>query len=427
MRLLDTTTITLTSFLNPKPPLDGSTFAQGGRLKPPPEYAILSHVWAQNMDEEVTYGELSSGRQRDCEGWSKIIKGCEMARRDGIKWFWIDTCCIDKSSKSELDEALGSMHTYYARSTKCYVYLNDVKQMANSIGSRLLSADSPGTPTKWFSRGWTLQELLAPGTPCKRNDGKPLKDVSSTMIFFDQNWRMLGDKTDADLADEISRYSRIRPEYIKSPGGHRSASIAMKLSWAADRTTEKPEDRIYSLLGLFNLQMQVYYGEGEANAFRRLQLELIQRSDDQSIFAWIKPSDRGDPCGMLATSLDDFRDSQDIVRLDIKDKERPIYGMDMEGLKFHVFNGLRPMTHVGGRSNNRKETITLACSRTDGEEADRRNVVVIHLERAGNLMQRVSSHTWGPPEKFSVTNDTWWMNPGLRRHFVVRQDWPAGG
>ncbi|KAK0506934.1 hypothetical protein JMJ35_010634 [Cladonia borealis] len=372
MRLLHTTNLRLEKFPSPKHPDDGTSFrldTRTGKAQKPPEYAILSHRWSEN---EVSFIDISTGVHQNTE--------------------------------------------------ECYAYLFDVVWKPKGSGSRLTKESPSGEPSDWFTRGWTLQELLAPGTPCKSNDKAP-SITNSTMFFFDQNWTEIGQKADADLCTEISQHSLIRPEYIRSPGTHKNASIAMKMSWAARRSTEKLEDRVYSLFGVFDLQMSVLYGEGEANALMRLQLELIARSDDQSIFAWVKPSgyDKPDPCGMLATSLDDFENSNEIVNFPIKDKEKPLYHMTKEGLEFRVFNGWRTMNNLEGRSSNRKETIMLACKSSDGRNVDRHNVVVINLERKGDSLQRVSYGKWNLSDKFSVTTSKWWVSPGLRRVFYVKQ------
>ena len=426
MRLLHTTDLRLEKFPSPKHPDDGTSFrldTRTGKLQEPPEYAILSHRWAEKAENEVSFTDISTGIHQNTEGWSKIIESCKIARAHGIEWIWIDTCCIDKRNNTELSEDLNLMYTYYARAKECYAYLFDVVWKPKGSGSRLTKESSSGKPSDWFTRGWTLPELLAPGTPCKSNDKAPSITIS-TMVFFDQNWTEIGQKADADLCTEISQHSLIRPEYISSPGTHKNASIAMKMSWAARRSTEKLEDRVYSLFGVFDLQMSVLYGEGEANALMRLQLELMARSDDQSIFAWVKPSgyDKPDPCGMLATSLNDFENSNEIVNFPIKYKEKPLYDMTKEGLAFRVFNGGRMMTNLEGRSSSRKETIMLACSKSsDGRHVNRRNVVVIDLERNGDSLQRVSSGKWNLSDKFSVPTSKAWLNPGLRRVFYVKQ------
>ncbi|KAI1113282.1 HET-domain-containing protein [Nemania sp. NC0429] len=223
MRLINTQTQELTEFFHNVPP-----------------YAILSHTWEK---EEVTFQEyvLATGPEarrhthiRRKAGFSKIIGACQRARHDGLKYLWCDTNCIDKSSSAELSEAINSMYAWYRDSVVCYAFLTDVD-------------GSPGSfeKSRWFTRGWTLQELIAP----------------MKVVFFDARWRVLGDRK--DLADAISK----------------------RMSWAADRQTSRQEDVAYSLLGIFEINMPLLYGEGN-NAFIRLQKEIIRLSDDQSILCW---------------------------------------------------------------------------------------------------------------------------------------------
>ena len=219
-----------------------------------PEYVILSHTWGEG---EVLYQNLNeSGRMM--KGWSKIENCCSKAAEDGWEYVWIDTCCIDKTSSTELSEAINSMYTWYEKSSICYVYLSDV---------RLQSANSKDQfrNSRWFTRGWTLQELIAP----------------KYLIFFDDVWTEIGTKD--SLSHEIERITKI-PEVnlINSIDG---CCIAEKMSWAAYRTTSRIEDTAYCLMGLFGINMPLLYGEG-VKSFIRLQHELIRSSDDDSLFAW---------------------------------------------------------------------------------------------------------------------------------------------
>ncbi|KAI6038192.1 heterokaryon incompatibility protein-domain-containing protein, partial [Pisolithus marmoratus] len=240
------------------------------------EYAILSHCWgvAKQREKEVSFKEMnkllimSEERRNEIRGhtgYKKIIDTCRQAQWDGLEWVWIDTCCIDKKSSSELSEAINSMYKWYANAKLCYAYLHD------TVGDsrRLFWKDrrEPTTVSKWFSRGWTLQELIAP----------------KVVHFFDQKWEWIGDR--AELAHTLSQITRIPEDILKNRMDFESPSVAQIMSWAADRTTTREEDRAYSLLGLLGVHMPMLYGEGK-NAFRRLQLEIIRTSNDQSIFAW---------------------------------------------------------------------------------------------------------------------------------------------
>ena len=234
------------------------------------EYAILSHRW---VGQEVDYDEMvglakmaveerDEIRQRD--GYQKVLQSCEQAQKDGCEWSWVDTCCIDKRSSAELSEAINSMYRWYENAKVCYAYLHDVTD------SRLPTAsDDERYPTskgwpEWFSRGWTLQELIAP----------------SNVQFLNKDWQSIGEKW--TLAPTLRKITGI-PEHILRHGldGNRPC-VAQIMSWAAHRTTTRVEDRAYSLMGLLDVML---YGEGK-KAFHRLQLEIIRASNDQSIFAW---------------------------------------------------------------------------------------------------------------------------------------------
>ena len=237
------------------------------------EYAILSHRWmAQEVDynemvklAKMTVEERDEIRRRD--GYQKIVQSCEQARKDGYEWLWVDTCCIDKRSSTELSEAINSMYRWYENARVCYAYLHDVPgSSVPTAGDEKRYPHFRGWP-EWFSRGWTLQELIAP----------------SNLQFFNKDWQSIGDKR--TLAPTL-RYITGIPEHILIHGlfGNRPC-VAQIMSWAARRTTTRMEDRAYSLMGLLDVNMPMLYGEGK-NAFRRLQLEIIRASNDQSIFAW---------------------------------------------------------------------------------------------------------------------------------------------
>ena len=237
------------------------------------EYAILSHRWTE---QEVDYNEIvkfakmdeeerSEIRQRD--GYRKIIRSCEQAKRDRYKWLWIDTCCIDKRSSAELFEAINSMYRWYENSRICYAYLHDVRGSSFPIaGDDERYPQSNGWP-EWFSRGWTLQEMIAP------------KHVQ----FFNKDWHPIGDKR--KLARTLSYITRVPQDILKEGLSSNRPCVAQIMSWAADRTTTRVEDRAYSLMGLLDVNMPMLYGEGK-KAFHRLQLEIIRTSNDHSIFAW---------------------------------------------------------------------------------------------------------------------------------------------
>lgn len=278
-----------------------------------PEYAILSRRWEE---EEVTYQDLVAGRGPNMKGYSKVKNCCEQALSDGWQWAWIDTCCIDKSSSAELSEAINSMFQWYRQARVCYVYLSDVPHYRDVSQHQVQG--SSFRRSQWFTRGWTLQELLAP----------------EYLVFFDFAWQEIGTKS--CLADVLSSITG-----IKELQNYKSACIARKMSWASARRTTRTEDQAYSLLGIFGVNMPLLYGEGE-RAFFRLQLEIIKNSDDESIFAWF--DSRGGFEGLIAHSVRSFRSSGDIQLLQNRSSGRP-YTMTNKGLHI-VASLIRWKTHL---------------------------------------------------------------------------------
>jgi hypothetical protein len=128
-----------------------------------PPYAILSHTWGED-EQEVTLQDVMQGKGKGKEGYRKIEFCGKQATSDGLHYFWVDTCCIDKSSSAELQESLNSMFGWYQNAAKCYVYLADVPRKAEVNGLRRADWKLDLRASRWFHRGWTLQELLAPST-----------------------------------------------------------------------------------------------------------------------------------------------------------------------------------------------------------------------------------------------------------------------
>ncbi|KAI2629335.1 HET-domain-containing protein [Hypomontagnella submonticulosa] len=266
MRLIDVNTLEFEEFI-------------GSEI---PQYAILSHTWHGNT--EVIFQEweraATDASIRQKAGYAKIVGACRLARADGWQYLWCDTNCIDKTSSAELSEAINSMYAWYRDSQVCYAYLNDVR--AGTSTDTL-------SKSRWFRRGWTLQELLAP----------------STVRFYDQDWTPIGTKM--ELASTISDITRIHIGALGDRSTIHKYSIAQRMSWAADRETTRPEDIAYCLLGIFGIHMPLLYGEGP-KAFERLQREIIEVSADQSILAWdLQDSSEHPLTSALAPSPAEFR------------------------------------------------------------------------------------------------------------------------
>ncbi|RMZ12230.1 hypothetical protein D0864_00762 [Hortaea werneckii] len=275
-----------------------------------PPYAILSHMWSE--DEEVLFQDVIQ-RQAGGPGLDKVLAALSRARADSYSYLWVDTCCIDKSSSAELSEAINSMYAWYEEAAICYAYLSDVPST-----DKPLAEHSHFVRSRWFSRGWTLQELLAP----------------NEVQFLSTDWMLLGNKD--SLADVISCRTQIRPHILRMRSRIGDCSISERMSWAAGRETTRTEDAAYCLMGLFSVNMPLLYGEGR-KAFQRLQEEIMRHSDDQSLFAWVNcdcTSDTESPHGLLACSAIAFGFSEASSTVPYKSKRGRIpYAMTNRGLQ----------------------------------------------------------------------------------------------
>ena len=230
------------------------------------KYAILSHTWG---DEEVSFEEMNARRVWGIrkKGWEKILETCRIARGTfKLEYAWVDTCCINKASSAELSEAINSMFSWYKAAAVCLVYLKDftldwkVKLRSPEFWSSLGAC-------RWFSRGWTLQELIAP----------------SELVFYDSNWAKFGTKR--EFIRGLSAITKIEEGVLRNADFLAAAHVGKKMSWAAFRETTRIEDIAYCLLGIFDINMPLLYGEG-AKAFLRLQEEIARSRNDMTLFAW---------------------------------------------------------------------------------------------------------------------------------------------
>lgn len=236
-----------------------------------PRYAILSHTWVKG--EEVTFSEM---RNPDAvlpeAGWLKIEETCIWAARDRLKYAWVDTCCIDKSSSAELSEAINSMFRWYKRAEVCYVFLDDLDDFSRKWagGEDMDELQASMKHCRWFTRSWTLQELIAP----------------LQIKFFNKDWRFCFTK--AAASEALSAITGIDGAVLRHRKDLSAVSVAQKMSWAATRQATRKEDVAYSLLGIFGINMPLLYGE-EEKAFLRLQQKIISSCPDTTIFAWRLP------------------------------------------------------------------------------------------------------------------------------------------
>ncbi|PIL28702.1 hypothetical protein GSI_08746 [Ganoderma sinense ZZ0214-1] len=223
-----------------------------------PAWHLNSSTLPQELPSKLFRGCIWDDRRLS----PKIREACAVARTNGYRYVWIDSCCIDKSSSSELSEAINSMYEWYARADVCYAYLADVPP-----GVDHQAEDSFFRKSRWFTRGWTLQELIAP----------------RRVEFLSKDWAPVGSKH--VLARLVENVTKIDYKALLHLESLDNFSVAQRLSWAANRETTRREDRAYSLLGIFDIHMPTLYGEGD-RAFRRLQELIMQRLPDQSLFAW---------------------------------------------------------------------------------------------------------------------------------------------
>ncbi|KAK3385200.1 heterokaryon incompatibility protein-domain-containing protein [Podospora didyma] len=282
MRLLKTDTLELVEFV--------------GRVPP---YVILSHTWGSDEVSFLDLKTVSKAGLKKKAGYAKIVGCCARAIEDGYEYAWVDTCCIDKSSSAELSEAINSMYRWYHEAEICYAYMSDVslevqppsapasvssgyggKKEANEHGSPRpppfrtipsLLRDYETLPrtfqnSRWFARGWTLQELIAP----------PLVE------FYAHDWREIGTKF--SLRKDINRITGIGINVLEGADPS-TCHVAERMSWAANRQTTRIEDAAYCLLGIFKVHMPLIYGEGQ-RAFFRLQEEIMKTTEDYTMLAW---------------------------------------------------------------------------------------------------------------------------------------------
>jgi hypothetical protein len=266
-----------------------------------PCYAILSHTWGLD-DDEVTFADLQNGTGTHKAGYRKLDFCAEQAAKDSLQYFWVDTCCFDRSSSAELTEAINSMFAWYRGAAVCYVYLSDVSLASSPPAqgwhavpqqsrwitqggtrqdptSALTTAPSSRQPSqqgwypafqrsRWFTRGWTIQELVAP----------------VSVEFFSVDGQNLGSKH--YLLQELHQITGISIEALQAGSQpnfnfNEKFSFEERMSWMDNRKTKLKEDIAYSLLGIFDVNMALLYGEGRDKALARLKREcMIASSDD---------------------------------------------------------------------------------------------------------------------------------------------------
>lgn len=324
-----------------------------------PAYAILSHTWG---DGEVTFEDFKSKKYNSMNARRKILETCRVASQNNLHYVWIDTCCINKESSAELTEAINSMFSWYSASSRCFVYLEDFNKADST-------SDLSGC--RWFTRGWTLQELIA----------------SPDIHFYDTHWRYIGSKS--ELGSVITSITSIERPILRGEVSLHTISVAKRMSWSACRETTREEDLAYCLLGIFGISMPLVYGEG-ARAFVRLQEEIIKETNDLTLFAWQADhlSFETTPYrGILATSPKDFANSGNIVS-STNTRNNPEFAMTNKGLKIEARLG---------RGHGNSVLMWLNCHRSSME----RNPISIFLVDVGgkvfvrDLPHRLDTHNSG--------------------------------
>ncbi|KAK5711194.1 hypothetical protein LTR17_018542 [Elasticomyces elasticus] len=290
-----------------------------------PAYAILSHRWTT---DELTYADFRKGRRKESIGYEKVLRLQEVTHRynawlehrkvefapeavhevrmltdQPLKYMWLDTCCIDKRSSAELSEAINSMYSYYSKAQICFAHLADVHATEN-IDHLSPEMERMMQESVWFTRGWTLQEMIAPGR----------------ILFCDEKWTFFAHKcrnvslyerkhqcnelpTTCHVNKILAEITGVAPAVIDS---ERAGSSALEIfGWASRRTTSRVEDMSYCLLGLLGINMPLLYGEGQL-AFRRLQEQIIVNTSDESFFAFRSGKPYQQTAPILAKTLREF-------------------------------------------------------------------------------------------------------------------------
>ncbi|CAG8983419.1 hypothetical protein HYALB_00000587 [Hymenoscyphus albidus] len=415
----------------------------------PPPYVILSHTWgkAEILFEDFVCGKLSPEASLKVESYRKLEYTCAEAIRMNVEYCWIDNCCIDKSNSAELQESINSMYKWYQRAIECFVYLADVHEVDHEHAEQKLK------DSRWFTRGWTVQELIAP----------------ACISFYDSSWEAWGvlrrsninsfyaPATDSenDLNGAISRITGIPRELLWGKTRVERYSIAQRMSWSAERETTVPEDIAYSLLGIFQIAMPMLYGEGQHTAFQRLQEEILKKSTDHTIFAWRNMSQfMFYPQGILASHPSQFKYSSGIVAVDsyqlrgLPDVDRAHYSMTNRGLDIEASMLGVPLlpdhNYVGGiamvalRCKFSMETLTtqlcVSSTPTDVKTIPQQGFIGILVARQSNgpiysrinAAQFVYTENWGLPQRIVISRtetDQVNFSPSNRINHVSSTKW----
>ncbi|KAG2149017.1 uncharacterized protein EDB93DRAFT_1143122 [Suillus bovinus] len=239
-------------------------------------WVMLSHRWER---KEPLLHDIQHKVIYDLDPVGTIVKlqkFCEVSRSAGYRWAWSDTCCIDQNNNLELQRSVNCMFAWYHHSALTIVYLSDVPPLSKS-GALANST--------WNTRGWTVQEFLAP----------------KIILFYQSDWKLYLDnrsrnhKQSVNIMGELERSTGINARALVDfhPG---TRDAREKLRWASTRVTTLQEDIAYSLFGIFGVHLPVIYGENRQNALGRLLQEIIAHSGDITVLDWVGQSSTFNSC-----------------------------------------------------------------------------------------------------------------------------------
>jgi hypothetical protein len=246
------------------------------------------------------------------------------------------------------------MYRYYYNSGDCLVYFEDVPAQCEGVidqDDQVLAIAA----SRWFTRGWTLQELIAP----------------KIRHFFANDWSLI--EISPAINSIVSSVTGIDVHVLRDRDTVSNFCIAKRMAWASRRKTTRSEDLAYSLIGIFNVGMPILYGEGSIKDFRRLQTEIRQTSFDQTIFAWM---DNRQSSGLLATSPADFRYDPPLALWDPSAGLSP-FVMTNVGLSIR----LMLLQRRGSTSEGDNQDTTLAALQCDVKIGSEWKVLVLYLKR----------------------------------------------
>ncbi|KAK3385518.1 heterokaryon incompatibility protein-domain-containing protein [Podospora didyma] len=385
MRLINTSTLELQQFFEPNIP----------------PYAILSHTWGRDeisLQEFLTAHLADSSQEvqridppliRAKMGYAKVIAACRAAQGH-FDYLWVDTCCIDKTNPAELSESINSMFKWYQNSAMCYAYLGDLDG-PNSRGRNYDNEEQDFSECNWFTRGWTLQELIA----------------SPRLEFYDRSWNCFGTKR--LLQPTLARITNIDEAVLGDANLRHTIPVGKRLSWASKRKTERIEDRAYSLLGIFDVNMPMLYGEGN-RAFLRLQQEIFAQNQDLSIFSWNVGANQHPYLSMFAPSPEDFANCSGLRLSDMFIGSCPLSSSALRFNKAVIELGYVPL-HTWSAEGSEANFYSLRLPHQNSAES---RINEIFLRKVGpglfvRIPQPSSTHTrfWKPVYTVQCSLDAW--------------------